>query len=265
MEIIGYAASIVMGLTLGLIGGGGSILTVPILVYLFNVNPVLSTAYSLFVVGLTSAVGSASHFKSSNVHIKTAFIFGVPSIAAVYTVRKFVMPFIPDPIFTLGSVEVSKSMGVLVLFAVLMLMASITMIRKPKKEKEELEEINYNYPLIFLEGILVGGITGLVGAGGGFLIIPALVLLAGLPMKQAVGTSLVIIALKSLIGFTGDLGGELSIDYQFMLIFSLFAMAGILMGSYLTRFISDEKLKPAFGWFVLAMGIFILFKELFIN
>jgi uncharacterized membrane protein YfcA len=264
MEIVGYLASIVMGLTLGLIGGGGSILTVPILVYLFNVNPVLSTAYSLFVVGLTSAVGSASHFKSSNVHLKTALIFGVPSIAAVYSVRKFVMPIIPDPIFTLGSVEVSKSMGVLVLFAVLMLLASITMIRRPLKEKEELEEINYNYPLIFLEGILVGGITGLVGAGGGFLIIPALVLLAGLPMKQAVGTSLVIIALKSLIGFTGDLGGELSIDYQFMLIFSLFAMVGILMGSYLTRFISDEKLKPAFGWFVLVMGVFILFKELFL-
>jgi uncharacterized membrane protein YfcA len=264
MEIVGYLASIVMGLTSGLIGGGGSILTVPILVYLFNVNPVLSTAYSLFVVGLTSAVGSASHFKSSNVHLKTALIFGVPSIAAVYSVRKFVMPIIPDPIFTLGSVEVSKSMGVLVLFAVLMLLASITMIRRPLKEKEELEEINYNYPLIFLEGILVGGITGLVGAGGGFLIIPALVLLAGLPMKQAVGTSLVIIALKSLIGFTGDLGGELSIDYQFMLIFSLFAMVGILMGSYLTRFISDEKLKPAFGWFVLVMGVFILFKELFL-
>lgn len=264
MEIIGYLASIVMGLTLGLIGGGGSILTVPILVYLFEVDPVLSTAYSLFVVGLTSAIGSFSHFKSGNVHLKTALIFGVPSIAAVYSVRKFVMPVIPDPVFTLGNVEVSKSLAVLVLFAVLMLLASITMIRKPKKQKEDSKEISYNYPLIFIEGILVGGITGLVGAGGGFLIIPALVLLAGLPMKQAVGTSLVIIALKSLIGFTGDLGGTLVIDYQFMLIFSAFAMVGILLGSYLSRFIPNEKLKPAFGWFVLVMGVFILFKELYL-
>jgi uncharacterized protein len=262
MEVIGYLASIVMGLTLGLIGGGGSILTVPILVYLFDVDPVLSTAYSLFVVGLTSAVGSVSHFKSGNVHIKTAIIFGLPSIAAVYSVRKFIMPIIPDPVFTLGTVEVTKSLAVLVLFAVLMLLASITMIRKPKQQNEESGEIKYNYPLIFIEGIVVGGITGLVGAGGGFLIIPALVLLAGLPMKQAVGTSLVIIALKSLIGFTGDLGGELVIDYQFMIIFSMFAMVGIIIGSYLTRFIPNEKLKPVFGWFVLVMGIYILMKEL---
>ncbi len=262
MEIIGYLASIVMGLTLGLIGGGGSILTVPILVYLFDVDPVLSTAYSLFVVGLTSAVGSFSHFKSGNVHIKTAIIFGMPSIAAVYSIRKFIMPIIPDPVFTIGSVEVSKSLAVLVLFAVLMLLASITMIRKPLQQKEGPVKVNYNYPLIFIEGIVVGSITGLVGAGGGFLIIPALVLLAGLPMKQAVGTSLVIIALKSLIGFTGDLGGELVIDYQFMLIFSLFAMVGIIIGSYLTRFIPNEKLKPVFGWFVLVMGVYILVKEL---
>jgi len=261
MEIIGFVASIVMGLTLGLVGGGGSILTVPILVYLFDVDPVLSTAYSLFVVGLTSVVGSFSHFKKGNVHLKTALIFGAPSIAAVYSVRKFIMPVIPDPVFNLGNFEVSKSLAVLVLFALLMLVASVTMIIKPKTQNDKPAEIKYNYPLIFIEGIIVGAITGLVGAGGGFLIIPALVLLAGLPMKQAVGTSLVIIALKSLIGFTGDLGGVLEIDYQFMLMFSVFAMVGILAGSYLTRYISNGKLKPAFGWFVLLMGVYILMKE----
>jgi uncharacterized protein len=262
MEIIGYLASILMGLSLGLIGGGGSILTVPILVYLFDVDPVLSTTYSLFVVGLTSAIGSVSHFKKGNVNLKTAIIFGIPSIAAVYSVRKFVMPIIPDSLFMVGSFEVTKSIGVLILFAVLMLLASYSMIRKPKKIKQSKENVTHNYPLIFAEGIVVGGITGLVGAGGGFLIIPALVLLAGLPMKQAVGTSLLIIALKSLIGFTGDLGTNLSIDYNFMLLFSGFAMVGILIGSYLTRFIPNEKLKPIFGWFVLVMGVYILAKEL---
>jgi uncharacterized protein len=262
MEIFGYVASIVMGLSLGLIGGGGSILTVPILVYLFGVDPVLSTAYSLFVVGLTSALGSFSHFRKGNVHLKTALVFGVPSIIAVYSVRKYFMPIIPDPVFTLGSTVVSKPVAVLVLFAILMLLASITMIRIPKKQKEEQGEISYNYPLIFIEGVLVGGITGLVGAGGGFLIIPALVLLAGLPMKQAVGTSLLIIALKSLIGFTGDLGAGLAIDYSFMLFFSAFAMVGILVGSYLSRYIPNEKLKPAFGWFVMVMAVYILVKEI---
>lgn len=262
MEILGYAASIVMGLTLGLIGGGGSILTVPILVYLFREDPMLATSYSLFVVGLTSAVGSISHFRKGNVDLKTALIFGVPSIAGVYAVRKFVVPVIPEFLFSVGDFEFTKGVFVMVLFAVLMLLASVSMIRKPKSQKLETQEKTYNFPLIFIEGLVVGGITGLVGAGGGFLIIPALVLFAGLPMKQAVGTSLLIIALKSLIGFTGDLGSELTIDYNFMLLFSAFAMVGILIGSYLTRYISNEKLKPAFGWFVLMMGFYILGKEL---
>jgi uncharacterized membrane protein YfcA len=262
MEIIGFAAAIIMGLSLGLIGGGGSILTLPILVYLFGLDPVLSTAYSLFVVGLTSLIGSFSHFRQGNVHLKTAIIFGIPSIISVYAVRKFVVPIIPDPFFSVGDFVFSKALFVMVLFAVLMLLASISMIRKPKQEKKAKGEVKYNYPLIFAEGLLVGGITGLVGAGGGFLIIPALVLLAGLPMKQAVGTSLLIIALKSLIGFTGDLGSGLSIDYNFMLMFSGFAIVGIVLGSYLTKFIPNEKLKPAFGWFVLIMGVYILGKEL---
>ena len=262
MESIGFAASIVMGLSLGLIGGGGSILTVPILVYLFGVDPVLSTAYSLFVVGLTSLVGSFSHFKSGNVHLKTAVVFGLPSILSVYATRKFIVPIIPDPFFSIGTLTFTKPLFVMVLFAILMLLASISMIRKPKKETCETKEVKYNYPLIFVEGLLVGGVTGLVGAGGGFLIIPALVLLAGLPMKQAVGTSLLIIGLKSLIGFTGDLGSGQLIDYRFMLLFSAFAMVGILVGSYFTRFIPNEKLKPVFGWFVLVMGLYILGKEL---
>ena len=260
MEFIGFAASIIMGLSLGLIGGGGSILTVPILVYLFHIDPVLATAYSLFVVGLTSLIGSVSHFKSGNVHLKTALIFGVPSILSVYSVRKFVVPAIPDTLFSIGSFTFSKSLFVMVLFAVLMLLASVSMIRRSKKDGKK--EVKYNYPLIFAEGIAVGGITGMVGAGGGFLIIPALVLLAGLPMKQAVGTSLLIIALKSLIGFTGDLGSGIEIDYRFVLIFSAFAVAGIFLGSYLTKFIPNEKLKPAFGYFVLVMGVVILAKEL---
>lgn len=264
MEIIGYLAAILMGLALGLVGGGGSILTVPILVYIFNVDPVLSTAYSLFVVGITSAVGSYSHFRKGNVHWKTALIFGAPSILAVYSVRKFIIPNIPELLFRIGNFEVSKSLTILILFAVLMILASYSMIRKPKHVRAIEKEISYNYPLIFIEGLLVGGITGLVGAGGGFLIVPALVILSGLSMKKAIGTSLVIIALKSLIGFTGDLESGMAIDYQFMWIFSAFAIGGIIIGSNLTKIVPNEKLKPGFGWFVLVMGILILVKELFL-
>lgn len=267
MEIIGFIASVLMGLSLGLIGGGGSILTVPILVYLFGVNPVLSTSYSLFVVGLTSLIGSYSHFKKGNLDIKTAMIFGVPSILSVYAVRKFVVPVIPDPVFSIGDAIVTKSAFVLVLFSVLMVMAAFSMIRKSKREVIDCEEkIQYNFPLIVGEGILVGAITGLVGAGGGFLIIPALVLFGGLCMKKAVGTSLLIIALKSLIGFTGDFGSGLELDMPFLLMFAGFATVGILVGTLISKRISNEKLKPAFGWFVLTMGIYIISREvLFTN
>lgn len=264
MEIVGFVASVLMGLSLGLIGGGGSILTVPILVYLFGVDPVLSTSYSLFVVGLTSLIGSYTHYKKGNLDIKTALIFGVPSIVSVYAVRKFVVPIIPDPVFSVGDYVITKSLFVLLVFSVLMVLAAISMIRKSKRDVLDCDQkINYNFPLILAEGVLVGSITGLVGAGGGFLIIPALVLFGGLCMKKAVGTSLLIIALKSLIGFTGDLGSGLELDITFMLMFSAFSIVGIILGTIISKHISNEKLKPVFGWFVLVMGVYILSKEIF--
>ncbi|MEZ4790088.1 MAG: sulfite exporter TauE/SafE family protein [Flavobacteriales bacterium] len=264
MEIIGYIGALIMGLSLGLIGGGGSILTVPILVYLFSVDAVLATAYSLFIVGLTSLIGSFSHMRMGNIHWRTALVFGIPSILAVYATRAWLVPALPDPLFNMGDVAVSKALGMLIFFALLMVAAAFSMIRvgKPKVAETATGEVRFNYPLILAEGIVVGTITGLVGAGGGFLIIPALVLLAKLPMKQAVGTSLIIIAAKSLIGFTGDLKGNEAIDWNFLLFFSVVAIAGIITGSILSKRIPNEKLKPAFGWFVLLMGIYIIGREL---
>lgn len=262
MEIIGYIASILIGVALGLIGGGGSILTVPVLVYLFKIDAVLATAYSLFIVGSTSVVGSFSYFKKGLVNIKTAIVFGIPSIIAVFLTRAYIVPAIPDEVFSLGSLVVSKSMLLLLLFAILMIFASYSMIKKPKKKEiEEAQEQKFNYPMILLEGSVVGVLTGLVGAGGGFLIIPALVILSKLPMKEAVGTSLVIIAAKSLIGFFGE-GSVAEMDWLFLAKISGFAIAGIFVGAALSKKINGEKLKPAFGWFVLIMGIYIIVKEL---
>lgn len=270
MEILGYIGAVVMGLSLGLIGGGGSILTVPILVYLFSVDAVLATAYSLFIVGLTSLIGSFSHARMGNIHWRMALVFGLPSILAVYATRAWLVPAIPDPIIATSSFVVSKPMGILFLFALLMVAAAYSMIRKgksvatssPAHTAAPSTAAPLNYPLVLLEGIVVGTITGIVGAGGGFLIIPALVLLAKLPMKQAVGTSLIIIAAKSLIGFTGDLSGGMAIAWDFLLVFSAVAVGGILLGSFLSKRIPNEKLKPAFGWFVLVMGVYIIAKEL---
>lgn len=276
MEILGYIGAVVMGLSLGLIGGGGSILTVPILVYLFQVDAVLATAYSLFIVGLTSLVGSVSHVRLGNVHWRTAIVFGIPSIISVFLTRSYLVPRIPDPIMTFGqdpsggaALVITKSVGLLLLFAVIMVMAAYSMIKPAKKSGTDTlsnaEDVQpqFNYPLILAEGAIVGLVTGLVGAGGGFLIIPALVLLAKLPMKQAVGTSLMIIAAKSLIGFVGDMSGDEVIDWNFLAVFSSIAVVGILLGSWLSKRIPGEKLKPAFGWFVLVMGTYIIIKELF--
>lgn len=263
MEIIGYLASIIIGISLGLIGGGGSILTVPVLVYLFNIDPVTATAYSLFIVGSSSLVGAWPKYQQGNVNVKTAIIFGIPSIAAVFATRKWLVPAIPNTILQWGNWELSKSILLMVLFSILMIIASFTMIqeRKTRTLVEEEKQI-FNYPMIFLEGILVGMLTGLVGAGGGFLIIPALVLLSKLPMKEAVGTSLVIIAAKSLIGFTGDLANQ-KMDWQLLLSITLLAIIGIFIGDRLSKKIDGTRLKKAFGWFVLIMGIYIIVQQLF--
>jgi uncharacterized protein len=260
--LIGFAAAIVIGVSLGLIGGGGSILTVPVLVYILGINPVLATAYSLFIVGSTSLFGAGTFMKKGLVNYKTAIVFSIPSFIAVFLTRKFLVPWLPDPLFTLGETAITKNVGIMVFFAFIMLAASISMITGKKcKDCNENEAQKFNYPMIALEGSVVGLITGIVGAGGGFLIIPALVLLARLPMKMAVGTSLLIIAAKSLIGFLGDVSTQ-TIDWKMLLTFTGLSIIGIFLGSALSKKINEKALKTGFGWFVLVMGIYIIGKEL---
>ncbi|PKL75964.1 MAG: permease [Candidatus Melainabacteria bacterium HGW-Melainabacteria-1] len=273
-QIIGYLSAILMGGVLGLIGGGGSIMTVPILVYLFKIPPVLATAYSLFIVGLTSIFGVLGYLKPRLVHFKTGIVFSIPAMIGVFAARKFLVPVIPEQLFTLGGFVVTRDVLIMGLFAVMMLLASISMIRKPKVKAEpssaepsaelatdgettqhaEVKKIL----LVGIEGLVVGLLTGLVGAGGGFLVIPVLVHFAGMEMKAAVATSLLVISIKSLVGFLGDLGGEQTLDWAFLAGFSVFTVAGTLLGTRLSKFVPSDKLKPAFGWFVLLMGIFIL-------
>lgn len=262
MEIVGYVGALLIGVVLGLIGGGGSILTVPVLVYLFGVNPVLATAYSLFVVGSSALVGAVQNMIKKNVAYRTAIVFSIPAFIAVYFTRKFLVPAIPEHIITLGGIAITRNIAIMLFFAFIMILASLSMIRKQKEKQVTPEKTKYNYPLIILEGIIVGVLTGIVGAGGGFLIIPALVLLAKLPMKKAVATSLLIIAIKSLIGFIGDVQ-NLEIQWSFLLIFTGLSVAGIFLGVYLNKFIEGKKLKKGFGWFVLIMGVYIIWKELF--
>ena len=264
METLGYVAAILVGISLGLIGSGGSILTVPILVYLMGIKPVNATAYSLFIVGISSLTGFIFYFKKKLVDFRTGFIFSLPAFLTIFLTRLYLLPSIPNEIFTIGGFTLTKQIFVMLLFATLMFMASLSMIRN-KKEEIIGEKQKLNIPLITIEGIIFGVLTGLVGAGGGFLIIPALVLLAKLPMKTAVGTSLLIISVNSLIGFLGDIGARTEIEWNIIILFAVFAIFGILIGTYISKFISGSKLKPAFGWFVLSMSIYIITKEILKN
>jgi uncharacterized membrane protein YfcA len=262
LEILGFAGALLIGIVLGLIGGGGSILTVPVLVYLLHINPVTATAYSLFVVGVSSLVGALKNMQKGLVDFKTAIVFSIPAFIAVYATRKYLLPAIPEELFQVGDFMVTKDIGIMVFFAIIMLLASVSMIRgRCKNCDDDTAKVEYNIPLIVVEGLVVGVLTGIVGAGGGFLIIPALVMLAKLPMKKAVATSLLIIAIKSLIGFLGDVQ-NLAIDWDILLSFTALSVVGIFAGIWLSKFIKGSNLKKSFGWFVVVMGLYILYKEL---
>lgn len=256
--VFGYFSALLIGVVLGLIGGGGSILTIPILVYLMYIEPVTATAYSLFVVGITSAVGSVKNVRKKLVDFKTVLFFAVPAVIAVYGTRRFIVPSIPHNLGEIAGFAITKNNAIMVFFAVLMLLASVSMIRSKQVELDIAPATNY--PLLMLLAGITGLLTALVGAGGGFIIIPILVLFAKLPMKKAVATSLVIITINSLIGFTGDIQ-NMNIDWEFLLPFSILPIVGIFVGIWLHRFIDGKKLKKSFGWFILLMSIYIILKE----
>ena len=268
MEILGYIASILIGISLGMLGSGGSILTVPVLVYLMNVNPLLATTSSLFIVGATSMIGGLRAYSRRLVDFRAITEFGIPSIFSIFITRHYILPSLPDIIFTIGNMQVSKGMFLMLVFAILMLTASFTMIYNLHEESDQKEvngpdRHNKFLPLALL-GILIGFVTGLLGAGGGFLIIPTLVLFLKLPMKKAVGTSLLIIAINSLFGFLFSLK-QFEYNWTILILFTILAGAGIFIGSKLAEKISGTSLKKGFGWFILIMGIYIIVKELFLQ
>jgi uncharacterized membrane protein YfcA len=265
MQLLVLFLAALVGVSLGVIGGGGSILTVPILVYIMGINPLLATSYSLFIVGATSLVGAFNSWRKGTVKIKTALLFGTASISTVFATRKLLIPLIPHHIAWLGKFEVTASLLTMVLFAILMLAAAIAMIKNGSDKTEESQQTqtvkNIKFSRLLFYGIAIGLATGFLGAGGGFLLIPTLVLLVGLTMQEAIGTSLFIIALNSLIGFTGDIG-HFAIDWIFLFKITTVAIAGIFAGGYIGRRTDTAKLKKLFGWFVLLMGMYILIHEL---
>ena len=259
--IFGYFLALLVGISLGLIGSGGSILSLPILVYVMRVEPVLATAYSLFIVGITALIGGIKKVKEQLVDFKKAILFGIPTVIVVFLMRIVVMPSIPNTIGVSTVLYVPKSVIIMIFFAIVMLFASISMIKK-SKEVEDISNSDVNYPRLIIQGILIGFIAGFVGAGGGFLIVPALLYFAKTPIKMAIGTSFFIIATQSLLGFLADLQIQRNINWQVLLFFTSCSVIGFFIGNAMAKKISGERLKILFGYFVLAMGLFVLVKEL---
>jgi len=263
-QIIGYVFAVFVGVTLGMLGSGGSILSVPILVYIMGIEPALATAYSLFIIGTTSLVGGIHKAKQKLVDFNKVVLFGIPAVISVFITRKIVVPRIPDIIFSTGNFTLSKSILIMIVFAVVMIFASVRMI-KPVTVKKNSDSQNLNYYKIALMGILIGLVSGFVGAGGGFLIVPTLLFFAKIPIKKAVGTSLFIVAAQSLIGFLGDIMSDQIIDWKLLQFFTLASIIGIFIGNFISKKVGEEKLKIGFGWFVLAMGIYIIIREIFLS
>lgn len=259
MEYIGYFLSILVGISLGLIGSGGSILMIPILVYVMNISASISTTYSLFIVGISALIGSYQGHKLGLLDYKIGFYFGLPSVISIYVMRKYLMPLLPDILWKTDFFVLEKDTLIMAVFSILMISASFSMIKIKSISQNKNENINFK--MIFLKGILVGVLSGFVGIGGGFLIIPTLLFSAKLEMKKAVSTSLLIISVNALVGFLGSLENVV-IHWNFLLFFTLFSVIGILIGMYLSQKISNEKLKPAFGWFIFIIGIFVIVQEI---
>lgn len=264
MEIAGYFASLLIGISLGLIGGGGSILTIPVLVYLFHIQPSVATGYSLCIVGFSSLAGAIENYRRKNINFKAAFYFGLASIITVILFRKFILPVIPEDLFLLGNLSITKSLLTMLLFAVVMVIAAIQMIRKDVIVQSIDTENPIHMGKALIRGIEVGILTGLLGAGGGFLIIPVLIFSFHISMKEAIGTSLLIIAMNSLFGFASDLF-HISFDWSLLVPLTLIAMLGIFIGRKIGHHQSGDNLKKWFGWFVLIMGVYILVHELFLH
>lgn len=258
MEILGYLASILIGISLGLTGSGGAVLTLPVLVYIFRVPPVSAVTYSLFVVGASSLTGVIPKYKQGLLDIRTALIFGAPSIAAVIVSRKFVLPAIPETLFTHKGLTITRNILLMFLFGSLMIFAAASLLRKNRLQRQP--RSSSPLPAMLIQGVITGTVTGLLGAGGGFLIIPALVLLRRLAVHQAAGTSLLIIAANSLIGFAAALPGQ-AVDWTFLGIISIPAIAGIFIGNYLGGKIDGAKLKTGFGVFILCIGTYVIIRE----
>ncbi len=265
MAVLGYLGAVLVGITLGLFGAGGSILTLPIIHYIFGVDPSIATSYTLFIVGVTAWLGALHHARKKNVQVRTGLLFALPGLVAVHIMRTFIYPAIPMDLFSVAGNVITKEVAILIVFAIIMFAAAIAMIRRKQDVGDDKKASHNNVFLFLLSGAAIGMVTGAVGAGGGFLIVPALIFFAGLPMSAAIGTSLFIIAINASYGFVRDVQMDVPLDWRLLIQFTIATGIGMAIGTFISKRIKVQHLRKGFGWFVLLMAVFIIIEELYLE
>ena len=264
IEFFGFVGAFFIGLIMGVLGGGGSIMAVPILAYIFHFDERIATAYSLCIVGSTGLIGGIKQAIQKMVDWKVVIQFGIPAVIGITLVRAFLIPTLPSDIFTVNDFTVTRRMAMFGLFAFLMVFAAISMLKGRKEESSNNVTSKSNITLL-IQGLLIGSLTGMVGAGGGFLIVPALIMVAKLDMKKASATSLVIIAINSLVGFLIGDALHIKIDWNFLSVFIGISMLGIIVGTYINKYLPIKFLKKTFAYFIIVMAIFMFIEEFIIQ
>jgi uncharacterized membrane protein YfcA len=265
MQVFGYAGAFITGLVLGLMGGGGALLSIPVLVYLFHIPASVATGYSLFIVGLTASSGAVQNMRNKKVDYVAALFYGIPSVITVFLMRRYVVPNLPEIILSTSSFNLDKNHFILLILSVVMYGAAYKMITDKGNEEENTLPHKNHRIFLMLYAIVIGAFLGLVGAGGGFLMVPALIYFANVPTKHAISTSLLLVALNSWIGFLGDVSSSSNMNWKFLFTFSAFSIVGLFTGTYLSRFVDARHMKKYFGWFILLVGIYIVIKETFLK
>ena len=260
-HIVGYAGAVLTGLILGLMGGGGALLSIPVLHYLFLIPADVATGYSLFLIGVTATSGAIQNIREKLVDYNALAYYGIPSAVTVYCVRRFLIPNLPDTIIHIYGYTLDKNHTILGLLCIVMFTLAYKMILVEPEIEQEHEVKESEIGKLIMYSVLIGLFIGVVGAGGGFLMTPALIYIAHLSIKKAIGTSLLLVAGNSLIGFMGDIHSNQTMDWKFLFIFSSFSIVGVFVGIYLQQFIQAKKLKKMFGWFVLFIAVLMVLKE----
>lgn len=258
--LIGTILFFLIGVVISLLGGGGSILTVPVLVYIFGISPHKATSYSLFLVGMSNWIAAIDSIRKKLVLYKQALYFAVPGLIVTFSVRRFVLPYLPEILWHTSIFTLTKGTGIMLIFALIMFWAAVKSLRGKNAPGNDLPK-SYNFKIIALQGAGVGLVTGFVGAGGGFLIIPALVFTSKIPMKNAVATSLLIISITTTLGFLGDFNPSITIDWSFLLYYTGMAILGVLVANQIKSKFSNTFLRLTFGYLILIISLFIFYTE----